>query len=152
MNNRNQQSDSTSMTSREVAEMVAESIIDNARFGSTVDRILARHEDVPSLFPSAETLTEKGADIVVIGQALENGLDPVAFGKAIELGLDLAAFCAAFESGGLHVEHFAGMVESLDMETLNGALEQVVEVIEEHAQFPNLTDRVLHRVGELALA
>jgi hypothetical protein len=151
-NNRNHQSDSTTISSRDLLEMVAETIIDKARFGSRTDSILARYEDVPTLFPSADELTEKGADIVHIGNALEAGLDPVAFGKAIELGLDLKAFSAAFECGGLQVEHFAGMVESLDMETLNGALEQVVEVIEEHTQFPNPTDRVLHRLGELSLA
>jgi hypothetical protein len=152
MSNRNNQSDSTSMTLRDVLEMAAESTIDHARFTSTPDRILARYEDVPALFPSADELTAKGADIVDIGNALDAGLDPVAFGKAIELGLDLRAFCAAYLCGGLHVEHFAGMVESLDMETLNGALEQVVEVIEEHTQFPNPVDRVLNRLGELQLA
>jgi len=51
MKNRiNQQSDSTSMTRRDVLEMWAESIIDNARFASREDQILARYESVSSLF------------------------------------------------------------------------------------------------------
>jgi hypothetical protein len=138
----------SAMSRDAVLELWAESIIDNARFENQTDRVLARYEDVDALFPSADELQEKGADIVAVAKALEAGLDPIAFGKAVENGLNLETFSAALNADGIQVEHFAATVESLDIETLNGSLEHVVEACEEVTRYPSETDRILARLGE----
>lgn len=125
-------------TAREHVEMAAESIIDAHRFADLTDRVLARFEDVDALFPSADELTAKGGDIVVIADALSAGLNPVEFGRAIKAGFELS--------------EFAGLIERNNMEDVNSGLSHFADAAEEVALHPDVLDRIAALHGESVVA
>ncbi len=102
-----------------VLEQWADSVIEAHRFGSSVDRVLARwdEEDVDAVMPSSDDLASFGFDIVGLAKALEAGLDPVLFGKAYRL-LDLDEFNQVL------VAHGAG----LDITLYNEGLAHLAEI------------------------
>lgn len=97
--------------------------IDEHRFASESDAILARHEgdEGHALFPSVDELIECGVELHALASALNNGLTG---------------------------EGFAECLRSLDVETLNGALANFAE----HAEFvkahPDPVDRALCMWGD----
>jgi hypothetical protein len=138
--------------------MSAEAFLESKRFLSRTDRILAKHEEVPALFPSPEELKARGGNIVVIAKALQNGLTVSAFVKALNEGLDLRAFTQAFNkgmsmrkfsravmNGALRIPEFATTMRTLDGETLNWSLHHTNEHAEEVRQNPALLDRLTAR-------
>lgn len=97
--------------------------IDEYRFESEVDAILARHEgdEGYALFPSADELMGEG--------------------------VDLFALCAAFENG-LTASGFADIHASLDVETLNSGLANFAEHREFLTTHRDPVDRVLCMHGD----
>ena len=88
--------------SRDTREMWASAILDGIRFRSASDRVLSRYEEVDTILPSDEELVERGADIVVLAQALESGLRAGALRQAVRRGYDLSALSKAFANGMHH--------------------------------------------------
>src|SRR5207253_2780154 len=125
-----------------LADAIDESIsarIDAHRYGSLGARILARYDEVTPLMPSSDELKEMGVNVGLLAAVLDAGLDAELFGKVVNNGLDIEAFNVSLESG-------------LDIALYNEGMAHLVEHNAEVAAFPTVTDRVLHRLGELQLA
>jgi hypothetical protein len=157
MLNNTDSSNTATTISRADREMWASAILDGIRFRSHADAVLARYEDVDAILPSDEELEKRGADIVVLAEALEAGLRPGALRKAVRRGYNLGALCKALSNGMdvvafgnavelIRVKHFAGMVERLDTETLNAGLEHLVEHRAEVRLFPTPMARTMNRL------
>ena len=114
---------SGAMTRDDVLEMWAESVIEQRRFSTEEDRVLARYEsDYPSLMPSADDLGDMGFDIYGLARALEAGLDAELFGKAYSL-IDISEFNISLVALG------AG----LDISLYNEGLEHLADIVAERA-------------------
>lgn len=110
-------------TSDGLRESVLEAAIDSHRFPSETDRILASYGDDggKAFFPSFETLVSMGVNVEQLAIALENGLQPEGFGQTLA---------------------------TLDVATVNGALESLNDVAEDARLHPDPLDRIMHRHGE----
>ncbi len=107
----------------DVLEMWADSVVENRRYSTVEDRILARYEsDYPSLMPSSDELSDMGFDIIGLAMALEAGLDAEMFGKAYSL-LDVAEFNIKLLTLG------AGM----DIALYNEGLSHLADIVAERA-------------------
>jgi hypothetical protein len=116
--------------------MAAEAIIDNHRYVDDTDRVLARYEDVPALFPSCEELQHMGVNVIALADALEGGLNAQAFGLVLSNGLDIEGLNQALTAG-------------IDIPTFNEGLAHLVEIAHEDALFgDDFVSRVLARHGE----
>jgi hypothetical protein len=157
LNNQNLTLTATTI-SRDDREMWASAILDGIRFRSRTDRMLARYEEVDAILPSDEELVERGADIVVLAEALESGLRAGALRQAVRRGYDLSALSKAFANGMdvqafgnavnfVVVEHFADMVERLGADDLNAGLEHLAEHRAEVRRFPSVIDRTMNRLS-----
>ena len=100
--------------------------IDEHRFESDADAVLARHEGDEgfALFPSTDELMEQGVDLMSLASAFDAGLTG---------------------SG------FAEIYASLDVETLNGALANFAEHHEFAETHSDPVDRALCRFGECSV-
>lgn len=112
-------------TAEGLAEVCLATQIDQYRFASETDAVLARHEgdEGHALFPSVDDLIERGVDLFGLASAFENGLTG---------------------------EGFAELLSSMDVDTLNGALANFVEHAEFVATHPDPVDRALCLHGECA--
>lgn len=99
------------------------------------DRILARYDEVDTLFPCIEVLELLGVNVAKLADALDNGLDARLFGLVLDNGLDIASFNQTLESG-------------IDIPSFNEGMEHLVEqkrLMELHSE---PAERVLHCHGE----
>jgi len=138
--------------------------LDNGRYHYRVDRVLSRFDESEcgkARYPSADELEEAGVDTVALALAVNAGLTPATLGKAYHAGLDLRAFAdavaqglnvqafvKAFNGRALSVSEFADTLASMEISKVNDCLEMIAETVEEHQAFPDVADRVLHRLGD----
>lgn len=110
-------------TAEGLCEVMLSAQIEQYRFASEFEAVLARHEgdEGLALFPSVDELIERGVELFALASAFENGLTG---------------------------EGFAGLLSSMDVDTLNGALANFVEHAESVAANPDPVDRILCRHGE----
>jgi hypothetical protein len=121
-----------------LADALDESIsarLEAHRYGSDVDRILARHEDVDALFPDADELRTLGLDVVRLADALDAGLDAELFGKVLGQGLQIDGFNAALEDG-------------INIPTYNEGMSHLVDQHDLLRLHPDAVERTLHLHGE----
>lgn len=105
-----------------LAEIWADSVIDDAGYRDKVDQVLARLENVDRLFPTADELRSMGIDTVKLAACLQEGL--------------------------IVREFFNDTIESLSVEDLNGALEHLLEGSEAYKAHPeDALDRSMHLQG-----
>ena len=99
------------------------------------DRVLARYEEVDTLFPSFEVLELLGVNVAKLADALDNGLDARLFGLVLENGLDIEGFNQTLESG-------------IDIPTFNSGMEHLVDQQKLVALHSDPAERALHAHDE----
>lgn len=117
----------------QVAGMIAndeqrvDAIIDQYRFGDRADRALALFEDEDglALFPDADVLRSRGIDVALVADMLEAGM--------------------------IQAESFGDTLRNLSVDDLNGALENLRDIVAEEAEGLDFTDRVLKRYEDEAI-
>lgn len=111
----------------QVAELISndeqrvDAIIDQYRFADRTDRALALFEDEEglALFPDADALRDRGIDVALLADMLEAGM--------------------------IQVDSFGDTLRNLSADDLNGALENLRDIVEEEAEGLDFADRVLKR-------
>src|SRR5262245_235577 len=89
------QTDDSGWTKKAAREAALESRIEAHRYQvdeECDDRILARYEEVDTLFPCIEVLQLLGVNVEKLADALDNGLDARLFGLVLDDGLDIDGF------------------------------------------------------------
>jgi hypothetical protein len=105
-----------------LADIWADSVIDDAGYHDEVDRVLSRLENVERLFPTAEQFRAMGVDTVKLAACLQEGL--------------------------IVREFFNDTVNSLSVEDLNAALEHLLEGSDAFKAHPDdALDRSMHLQG-----
>lgn len=144
-------------------EQWAESVIDNHRFASRTARTLSRFGEASSRqvrLGSPEELADAGHNIAAIAYALQSGVTASAMNKALKGGINMASLVQSIADGldtslfsravmkGMKVRFFAGTVEHMAGEELNGALANFIESACERRAEPNPVRRALAWLGE----
>ena len=105
-----------------IAEIWADSIVDDAGYASKEDLLLSRHEEVERLFPTADELRARGVDLVKLA--------------------------ACFQENLIIRNLFNDTLNSLTVDELNGALEHLLEASEAFRAHPDdALDRSMHYRG-----
>ena len=89
----------TGWSESDAIEAALEARIEQHRYADETDRVLARHEEVDTLFPSFEELKALGINVEKFADALDNGLDAKLFGVVLEQGLGIEGFNQTLEAG-----------------------------------------------------
>lgn len=128
-------------TESDAREAAIEARLEQHRYASDEDRILARYEDVPALFPSYEELQALGiTNLDQLADALDNGLSATLFGTVLGQGLDAEMFNLSLAAGIDNIPQFnEGMEHLVDQHAL----------VTLHA---DPLDRAMHVHGECACA
>lgn len=102
-------------------ELRVDSIIDQYRFADRGDRALALFEDEDglALFPDADELRDRGIDVALLADMLEAGM--------------------------IQADSFGDTLRNLSVDDLNGALENLADIVAEEAEGLDFVDRVLRR-------
>ena len=128
-------------TESDMREAATEARLEAHRYLDETDRILARYENVPALFPFLEELQALGiTNLDQLADALDNGLSATLFGKVLGQGLDAEMFNLSLAAGIDNIPQF------------NEGMEHLVEqhaLVTLHA---DPLDRAMHAHGECACA
>lgn len=112
-----------------------ESRIEAHRYEDETDQVLARYEEVDTLFPSFEVLELLGVDVTKLADALDAGLDARLFGLVVDNGLVIESFNQA-------------LAEGIDIPSYNSGMEHLVEQQRLIALHSDPVERTMHCHGE----